>query len=303
MKKTTILFLSILLLTVLQTGCSCQHQWTEADCTTPKTCTQCQVTEGEALGHSWQEADCVTAKTCSRCGTTEGSPLGHTWTEATCTAPKTCTHCGAAEGQPLEHSWEGEATLYTAPICSVCGAAGDPLPGYLAQNGLAPNAKPNQIADYITSTYVRSDINTTGSFMASDISIFDSDGIYRAKKGYEWRSAEILIHFGDNHAALYGTKVAFARGDFYQDLELKQGKKQDRFTVNYNGKDYKCMAYYENVGYQYEVDGILFHMTCYVQVPVGYDGVVLAFYNGNIDIKGMHLHEVEDENMLLFRMA
>ena len=109
MKKTTILFLSILLLTVLLTGCSCQHQWTEADCTTPKTCTQCQVTEGEALGHSWQEADCVTAKTCSRCGTTEGSPLGHTWAEATCTAPKTCIHCGATEGHPLEHSWEGEA--------------------------------------------------------------------------------------------------------------------------------------------------------------------------------------------------
>lgn len=33
-------------------GCGCQHQWEEATCTTPKTCTQCGETEGEALGHT-----------------------------------------------------------------------------------------------------------------------------------------------------------------------------------------------------------------------------------------------------------
>ena len=37
------------------------HEWTDATCGTPKTCTKCDLTEGEALGHSWQEADCVTS--------------------------------------------------------------------------------------------------------------------------------------------------------------------------------------------------------------------------------------------------
>lgn len=303
MKKTTFHFLSILLLTVLLAGCSCQHAWTEADCTTPKTCTQCQITEGEALGHSWQEADCVTAKTCSRCDATEGSALGHSWTEATCTAPKTCSRCSVTEGQPLAHTWEGEATLYTAPVCSVCGAEGETLPGYFAQNGLVPNVRSREDADYHTCTYVRTDLDTTGIFQASDVAIFEYEGMHRAKKGYEWRCVDITIRFSDNRSALYGTSVAFARADYYQDTELKQAKKQDRFSVTYNGKSYPCIAMYENVGFHYDADGSLFQLTCYVQVPEGYDGVVLAFYRGSMDVKGMHLHEVEDENMLLFRLA
>lgn len=47
----------------------------------------------------------------------------------------------------------------------------------------------------------------------------------------------------------------------------------------------------------------VFQMTCYAQVPAGYDGVVLAFCHGSIDIDGMHLHEVEDKKLLLCRLA
>ena len=49
-------------------GCGCQHQWEEATCTTPKTCTQCGETEGEALGHTWTDATCTDPSTCTRCG-------------------------------------------------------------------------------------------------------------------------------------------------------------------------------------------------------------------------------------------
>ena len=303
MKNRIPILAAVLICMMLLAGCSCQHQWTEADCTAPKSCTLCQITEGEALGHSWQEADCVTPKTCSRCDLTEGTALGHSWEEATCTAPKTCSVCSATEGQPLEHIWEGEATLYTAPVCSVCGIDGDPLPGYLAQNNLVINTQPMQEAEYITSTFVRPDLDTTGIFLASEVSVFEYDRTHRTRIGYEWRRADIIIRFRENRANLYGTNVAFARADYYQDLELKQAKKQDYFTVTYKGKNYSCTAFYEDMGYYYESDGSFFQMTCYVQVPIGYDGVVLAFHHGNLDINGMHLQDVEDENMLLFRMA
>lgn len=303
MKKKILALSAAFLLTAALSGCACQHDWAQATCDSPKTCTKCDLTEGEALGHIWQEADCETPKTCSRCGATEGQALGHQWTEADCTAAKTCSICSATEGEPLGHTWEGEATLYTGPVCSICGTEGDPLPGYFTQNGLSVNAFPRQSTDYITNTYVRPDLNTIGEFQASSVLVFEWDETHRAKNGYEWRTVDITIHFSDNNSALYGTNVICARADYYQDQELKQAKKQDRFTVHYNGKDYPCMAYYENAGFSYTATGTVFQMSCYVQVPVGYDGVVLAFTRGSIDVNGMHLHEVEDEHMLLLRIA
>ena len=303
MKRQILIILSALLCIALLAGCSCQHEWREATCTDPRHCSKCEAVEGEALGHTWTDADCENPKTCSRCGLTEGAASGHNWTEATCTTPKICSRCSASEGQPLEHSWVGEATLYTAPVCSVCGAEGDPLPGYLARNGLSPNTRPELAADYITSTYIRPDLETTGMFLSSEVKIFSSDTKHRARNGYEWRSMDITITFNDNHSNLYGADVTCARADYYQDQELKQAGKQERFTVTFHDKQYPCIAMYENIGFSYEDNSNVFRLTCYVQVPVGYDGVVLAFLHGSIDVDGTHLHEANDPNMLLCRLA
>ena len=52
--------------------------------------------------HQWQDANCTTPKTCSACGATEGKPAGHNY-ESVVTEPTfedygyttyTCTHCG-----------------------------------------------------------------------------------------------------------------------------------------------------------------------------------------------------------------
>ena len=98
----------------------CNHQWKEATCTEPRTCTICGATEGEALGHKWKEATCTEPKKCTVCGATEGEALGHKWAEATCTEPKKCTVCGATEGKALGHKWVHNAEL-DEDICSVCG--------------------------------------------------------------------------------------------------------------------------------------------------------------------------------------
>ena len=71
-------------------GCKHEHVWEEATCTTAKYCTECEATEGEALGHAWEEATCTNPKTCTSCGETSGTTAAHQWKAATCADPKTC---------------------------------------------------------------------------------------------------------------------------------------------------------------------------------------------------------------------
>ena len=119
MRKLRIVILTLVVI-LLFSGCSCKHEWTEADCVNPPTCGKCGATEGEPLGHEWTDATCTAARTCTRCGRSEGEPLGHTWANATCTEPKTCAACGEVLGEITEHVWV-EATCTAAKTCSVCG--------------------------------------------------------------------------------------------------------------------------------------------------------------------------------------
>ncbi len=64
----------------------------------------------DALSHTWTDADCDTPKTCSVCGATEGDALGHTYVSGTCTV------CGAADPdyvQPGDPSTPSTPSTYT----------------------------------------------------------------------------------------------------------------------------------------------------------------------------------------------
>ena len=87
--------------TISLTGCGHEHTFTEATCTDPKICTECQETEGTALDHNWIDATCENPKSCSLCNITEGNPLDHNWIDATMESPKTCSLCNLTEGEPL----------------------------------------------------------------------------------------------------------------------------------------------------------------------------------------------------------
>lgn len=75
-KMVCILMLAVSIL--LFSGCGCSHEWQEATCTEPKTCSKCGEIEGEALGHvpgDWEdgEIDFILEKKqenryCSVCG-------------------------------------------------------------------------------------------------------------------------------------------------------------------------------------------------------------------------------------------
>lgn len=129
MKKRMWLVILMGLFCCILMGCQCEHEWKEATCMMPKTCSICNETEGDPLGHNWKSATCTDPETCSRCEETRGVAVDHKWNDATCSAPKTCSVCSKTEGVALEHQegdWEVvesnmvAATEVLKKYCIVC---------------------------------------------------------------------------------------------------------------------------------------------------------------------------------------
>lgn len=183
--------IALVLVVLFSTHVICIHEWAEASCIEPKTCTICGETSGEPLGHDWQDAACTEPKTCSRCNMTEGKSLGHEKVAATCTEPERCTRCGQTFGEPLGHDIKGQtctadgtcsrcgevfpaeghkwvdATCTTPKTCSVCGQTEGEALGHTTANGVCGRCG---LESYATQT-------GSGDNVVSDISTGDS--IYR----------------------------------------------------------------------------------------------------------------------------
>lgn len=82
-------------------ACGCNHEWADATCTEPKTCTLCGETDGEAAGHisgNWVEADTD-------------------FNNAVKTSEKRCTVCDEAletNTIQMDKLYEGKLFLFTA---------------------------------------------------------------------------------------------------------------------------------------------------------------------------------------------
>ena len=198
--KISFLLLSGLLVAVCAisfASCKCEHIWLEADCTTPKTCSQCEETDGAALGHSWDDATCTVAKTCSVCKLTEGDALGHSFSDATCTEPKTCSVCELTEGDALGHSFS-DATCTEPKTCSVCELTeGDAL-GHSYEESVAQKA---------TSTK-KGTLKYTCSVCSDSYTEEYSAPVYSAEEIYgiaENSVGEITVYDEDGNAVALGT--------------------------------------------------------------------------------------------------
>jgi len=66
-------------------------------------------------GHEWNDATCTKPKTCTVCHLTEGRELKHRWTAATCSAPQTCSVCKITEGET-----DLDAHNIVAGVCTLC---------------------------------------------------------------------------------------------------------------------------------------------------------------------------------------
>lgn len=295
MTKKQICMIGIFAVCFMLTGCCMNHEWKEATCTEPKTCTKCGKTEGEAMEHTWVEATCSEAKHCSVCGETEGEPLAHTWVEATCAEAKHCSVCGETEGKPLEHTLT-EANYQQAAICEVCGeTVGEPLTPYFVENKIKGQfMESGKTYDYVTVCDRNGDSNlkTVGQATVTDYQTFVSDDTHEEKAGFEWKTGTVQIVFSDDIAHTYGMDVQVGGSDYYTNG-----------TVNYNGQDYtdECMSDFNSewVG-GWETGSVTYKLTFEYLLPVGYDGIILVFYNPS-EITTGNISELTDDT-LFFRL-
>ena len=108
MKKLLVIILFALTLTLLISCGECAHEWSEATCTEPKTCSKCGATEGEPTNHALGEwvtdppsctEDGSKTRSCA-CGkeseTEKINKLGHDITKHHGKAPNTRTAADAA---------------------------------------------------------------------------------------------------------------------------------------------------------------------------------------------------------------
>ena len=91
----------------------CAHVWKDATCLTPKTCTVCKATEGEALGHDIEEDDgnCLTPIVCPTCNAVltagKNEHIAHA-DDSDCTTPVLCTVCNSVVTAAKTHDFSGE---------------------------------------------------------------------------------------------------------------------------------------------------------------------------------------------------
>ncbi|MBQ9978504.1 MAG: discoidin domain-containing protein [Clostridia bacterium] len=154
MKTKSIVLLIAVLCVFIMALSSCdllhEHTWVDADCTTPKTCSECGMTEGEPLGHT-EETVKGEAPTCTSSGSTDGKkcsvcgevlvaqttidPLGHKdentdhacdngcdvyqgeHSDVTTDKDHLCDYCN----QPASDHDYGEGVVTTEPKCEVKG--------------------------------------------------------------------------------------------------------------------------------------------------------------------------------------
>lgn len=100
-------------------GGACAHEWADATCKTPKTCTKCGEISGAIGDHDYSEATCTSPQTCKTCGIWYGLALGHDYADANCTDPQICKVCAKTRGEP-KHEFEN-ATCTSPATCSLCG--------------------------------------------------------------------------------------------------------------------------------------------------------------------------------------
>lgn len=306
MKRITMILLAAVLVLMLA-GCQCSHEWVEADCLTPKTCSKCQETEGEALGHSWTDATCAAPKTCENCGLTEGEALAHTWTEVTCAAPKTCSGCGLTEGEALEHTWE-EAHYQAPKTCTVCGTTeGEPRKAAFEENGFA-------LDDIAVGTPVTVAFQegVELAICVTDYQVFESNAKHEAKEGYEWRSVTYTVTAPE---AYHGKTTQLTYSDYNNYYEMENffasmaqvpgnGLLSLEHTVNHLGEDCRILfqldeSHLDNTGKW------VLRETLSFRVPSGFDGMVLCIGDaakmaGNY--ADVYMDMYMDENTVFFRL-
>ena len=120
-----------------QTVAALGHTWTNATCTSAKTCSACKATEGDALGHTPNapDGDCNTALLCSVCNATVREAGVHLpeRDDGNCTTEVRCDECGKVTTEAKSGHVDADGDYFCDDqncAVSLPGAPEDNNPGF-----------------------------------------------------------------------------------------------------------------------------------------------------------------------------
>lgn len=301
MSKKFILILTILALALSLLGCgnSCEHQWQDASCTAPKTCSLCGKIEGKALPHHMESATCAKLATCSLCGYTEGELADHAQlSEANFQHGPTCTLCGAEVGEPLQADFEKYNLAITAKV-------GEAVPF------INPCAKTDDLTHgELTITEYRIIDPAVDTDIVREVKNVENGFELTAKEGYEWRLVRAQFSFKDANAWEKGIYSTGSCHEDYYDIHLHDDTdveydNYNTYDINWNGEIYPCVRIYHYFPWtsnKYEKSKS-FEFIALSQVPIGYDGTVMGWMSGDYEWPdGKYIYDVTGTTICFFRL-
>lgn len=218
----------------------------------------------------------------------------------------------ACKSEPAhEHVWQ-DATYQQAKTCTECGEVeGEPLTAFFVENGYVPTLEVGPTYDYYTICNEKTDLPTVGKLTISEYTTISGDETFPELQGYEWRIVKYGFTYSDENAQGYGMRTRCAINDYYNgDMTGTMQENNPSLEVYYNGETYYCTYNAIRTRGEWEGDTYYVTFTLGVQVPIGYDGVVLTFYNaahanpndGAYLTEDAVLQDIVDENTIFFRM-
>ena len=234
----------------------------------------------------------------------------HEWLSADCNTPETCSICGETLGESLAHDFT-EAPNYQEPsICLLCGEEGEPLTPGAISNELNIISLTGTAHRFDTITCTEFLIDVTGEVTLVNIDVTDNWGNYEAPEGYEFIVADINLTFTQAYVLEYGVNFLPGLLDFYTydpsgdvaitydgvagvlavfgpslELEVIRGGDPGAISIhgpiNYYGEDIELLVY-STFDSEVTQSGVSLNITYAIQVPIGYDGMIIAFINARM---------------------
>ena len=319
MKRKLILLPIMCTFAINLTGCGHEHVWVDATCLAPKTCSECEETEGEVAGHKWIDATCEKAKYCEVCGETEGGPLDHEWLEPTYTEPKTCALCSLTEGEPLPEPYYVKNNIIfedlqdmELPFATAFSKDGEivEIDGLWADEGMAHYSfgeitmEPSEQEGYID-VIIPYEVSLSAE-VYMDTTKFGG--------GFRIEAAWAALSVGDNYTGLFVQSQGTYGSDtneYIQNFEWNGNS----YTLSYIKDTNTESGFTDWIGGDESIYNCTFNLVAdivyTITVPEGYDGAVLAIErNGKDEVilgrdeeteeKEMHLLDEHDADYYIF---
>lgn len=185
----------------------------------------------------------------------------------------------------------------------------------LELHNISPNLELGKEVDYKTACKIDTTQTTVGKLKISEQNIYKfGDALpnenLQPLEEYEWIEVKAETVFADQNAMDYGVNRASCVSNYYdlEYYELRVAEAENGFTkfsVKVGDKAYNDCLYIktiDNQGWNTDLQSIC-NYTWYLRVPVGYDGMVIVFFNGGLDWQdGQYIYEVLDTDARVYRV-